>query len=140
LTASDPGRAIEEISEEECLDLLGRNNLGRIAIVVSKQPLIFPVNYAMSGRIVVFLTSTGTKLFHGPEAKVAFEIDGYEPSTGVGWSVVVQGVAHDATDLYDDVSWAARAVSPEPLAPGSRPYRMAIEPTRITGRRFRSQR
>jgi nitroimidazol reductase NimA-like FMN-containing flavoprotein (pyridoxamine 5'-phosphate oxidase superfamily) len=129
--------AIEEISEEECVHLLERNTLGRIAIVVSKQPQIFPVNYAMSGRIVVFRTSAGTKLFHAPEATVAFEIDGYDPSTGVGWSVVVQGIALDATDSYDDTSWAAHAASPEPLAPGPKLFRMAIEPTRITGRRFR---
>jgi nitroimidazol reductase NimA-like FMN-containing flavoprotein (pyridoxamine 5'-phosphate oxidase superfamily) len=129
---------MEEISEEECLSLLEQNTLGRIAVVVSKQPQIFPVNYAMSGGIVVFRTSSGTKLFNAPEAKVAFEIDGYEPSTGVGWSVMVQGVAHDATDSYDDISWAARAASPEPQAPGARPYRIAIKPTRITGRRFHS--
>jgi len=140
LTPPDTVAAMEEISEEECLRLLERNTLGRIAIVVSKQPQIFPVNYAMSGRIVVFRTSAGTKLFHAPEAKVAFEIDGYEPSTGVGWSVMVQGVAHDATDSYDDVSWAARAASPEPVAPGAKPYLVAIQPTRVTGRRFRSQR
>lgn len=106
--------------------------------MIGNQPQIFPVNYAMSGRIVVFRTSAGTKLFHAPEARVAFEVDGYEPSTGVGWSVVVQGIAHDATDSYDDISWAAHAASPTPLAPGAKPYSVAIEPTRITGRRFRS--
>lgn len=72
------------------------------------------------------------------EARVAFEIDDYDPSAGVGWSVMIQGIAHDATDSFDDISWAARAASPHPLAPGSKVYRVAIEPTKITGRRFRS--
>ena len=56
---------------------------------------------------------------------------------GRGWSIVVQGVAVDATDSFDDVSWAAHAAAPWPLAPGMKPFRIAIEPTKITGRRFR---
>jgi len=137
MTKSESMSALEEIAEEECLEILDRNSLARIAIVVKGQPQIFPVNYAMSGRIIVFRTAAGTKLFHAPEANVAFEIDDYDPSTGVGWSVMIQGVAHDATDSYDDISWAARAVSPHPLAPGVKVYRVAIEPTKITGRQFR---
>lgn len=129
---------VEEIAEEECLEILDRHSLGRIAIVVRAQPQIFPVNFAMSGRIIVFRTAPGTKLFHAPEARVAFEIDDYNPPTGVGWSVMVQGIAHDATDPFDEISFAARAASPHPLAPGAKVYRVAIEPTKITGRRFRS--
>ena len=128
---------LEEIAEEECLEILDQHRLGRIAFVVQGQPRIFPVNYAMSGRIVVIRTAAGTKLFHAPEAKVAFEIDEYNPSTGVGWSVMVQGIAHEATDSFDDISWAAHGASPKPLAPGPKPYLIAIESRVITGRRFR---
>ena len=127
---------LEELSDANCLELLGRSTLGRISIVVGGQPQIFPVNYAMSGRLVVFRTGAGTKLFHAPEAKVAFEIDDFDPITGIGWSVMVQGIAHDATDVYYDVSWAAHAASPEPLAPRARVFVVAVEPTMITGRRF----
>ena len=130
--------AEHEISEEECVEILGRHSLGRIAIVADGQPQIFPVNYAMNGRIIAIRTSAGSKLSHAPTAKVCFEIDEYDSSAGVGWSVIVEGVAVDATDAFDDVSWAARGVAPMPLAPGARPYRIAIEPSRITGRRFRA--
>jgi uncharacterized protein len=140
MARSEPTSSLEELAAEECLEILGRHTLGRIAIVVRGQPQIFPVNYAMSGRLIVFHTAAGTKLSHAPDAKVAFEIDNYDPATGVGWSVMVEGIAHDATDLFDDISWAARAVSPQPLAPGAKVYRVAIEPTRITGRRFRAER
>jgi uncharacterized protein len=129
---------LEEISEAECLEILDGHSLGRIALVVQGQPLIFPVNYAMSGRMVVLRTASGTKFFHAPEAKVAFEIDEYNAATGVGWSVMVQGIAHDASDSFDDISWAAHGVSPKPLAPGAKPYLVAIEPRVITGRRFRA--
>lgn len=134
--SSAPGE-LEEIPAAECLRILEGHSLGRIALVVQGQPRIFPVNYAMSGSVVVIRTASGTKLFHAPEAKVAFEIDEYDPSTGVGWSVMVQGIAHDATDSFDDMSWAAHAVSPRPLAPGAKPYLIAIEAKVVTGRRFR---
>ena len=129
--------ALEEIPEAECLEILDQHSLGRIAVVVDGQPQIFPVNYALSGRIITFRTGSGTKLSNAPGSKVCFEIDGYEPSAGAGWSVMVQGVAIDATDAFDDVSWAARATAPWPLAPGAKPFRIAIEPSKITGRRFR---
>jgi uncharacterized protein len=131
-TATD----MEDISEEECLQLLERHELGRIALLVDGQPLIFPVNYGLSHHIITFRTAHGTKLSYAPGSRVAFEIDEYEPSTRVGWSVVVQGVATDATTALDIVSWIARGATPHPLAPGVKIHRLAIQPTKITGRRF----
>src|ERR1700738_2885902 len=127
---------LEEISEAECLELLGQHQLGRIALVVDGQPLIFPVNYGLSHRIITFRTAHGTKLSCAPGSNVAFEIDEYDPSTGVGWSVLVQGVGVDSTTALDDVSWMARGASPHPLAPGVKIHRLAIKPPRITGGRF----
>jgi nitroimidazol reductase NimA-like FMN-containing flavoprotein (pyridoxamine 5'-phosphate oxidase superfamily) len=137
MKSTEPKGALEEISEMKCLEILGQHSLGRIAIVVDGQPQIFPVNYAMNGRIIAFCTAAGSKLSHAPTSKVAFEIDQYDSISGVGWSVMVQGFATDATETFDDVSWAARVVTPRPLAPGAKPYRVAIEPSKITGRRFR---
>jgi nitroimidazol reductase NimA-like FMN-containing flavoprotein (pyridoxamine 5'-phosphate oxidase superfamily) len=128
---------LEEIAEDECVQLLEQHQLGRIAVVVDGQPLIFPVNYGISNRIIAFRTAHGTKLAHAPGSSVAFEIDGYAPSTRVGWSVMVQGVALDATTALDDVSWKARGARPRPLAPGMKVHRLAIRPTSITGRQFK---
>lgn len=36
--------SLEVLSEEECLGLLASNEVGRLAVVVDGQPLIFPVN------------------------------------------------------------------------------------------------
>ena len=137
MKATGPQNELEEIPQDECLEILGRHSLGRVAIVVDGQPLIFPVNYAMGGRVITFRTGSGTKLSHAPGSKVCFEIDGYDSLAGAGWSVMVQGVAVDATDSFDDVSWAARAAAPWALAPGAKPFRVAIDPSEITGRRFR---
>jgi uncharacterized protein len=136
----ETGTDLEEISEDECLQLLEQNHLGRIAVVVDGQPLIFPVNYALSHRIVTFRTAHGTKLSYAPGSNVAFEIDEYAPSTRVGWSVLVQGETIDATTALDDVSWLARGAAPHPLAPGAKVHRLAIRPTKITGRRFKLDR
>jgi uncharacterized protein len=132
----ETGTNLEEIPEDECLQLLERHDLGRIAVVVDGKPLIFPVNYALSHRVVTFRTAHGTKLANAPGSSIAFEIDEYDPSTRVGWSVLVQGVAVDASTALDDVSWMARGATPHPLAPGEKIHRLAIKPTRITGRRF----
>jgi len=134
----DASSDLEVIPEAECLQLLERHHLGRIAFVVDGQPLIFPVNYALSHRIVTIRTAHGTKLAHAPGSNVAFEIDEYESSRHIGWSVLVQGVAIDATTALDDVSWTARGGTPHPLAPGVRIHRLAISPTSITGRRFKA--
>ena len=120
MKSTKPEAELDEIPEWECLEILDHHSLGRIGVVVNGRPLIFPVNYAMSGRIVVFRTGAGTILAHAPEARVAFEVDGYDESAGAGWSVMVQGIARDATDSFDDVSWAARAAAPWPLAPGAK--------------------
>lgn len=137
MKTNQPEAELEEIPETECLEILDQHKLGRIAIVAGGQPQIFPVNYAMSGRIVAFRTAAGSKLFHAPESRVCFEVDEYDASTGTGWSVMVQGVAVDATDSFDDVSWATHGAAPQPLAPGAKPYRIGIEPSKISGRRFR---
>jgi len=129
---------IAELPEAECLRLLEQRDLGRIALVVDGQPRIFPVNYSMNGRIIAFRTGVGDILAHAPDSKVAFEIDDHDTSSGTRWSVMVEGIARDATESFDDVSWAARATAPEPMAPGSKPFWVAIEPSRITGRRFRA--
>jgi hypothetical protein len=88
---STPDQSIEVLSQEECLLLLGSRDLGRIAFNVEGQPEVFPVNYAMEGRVVVFRTGSGTKLDFVPKTRLAFEVDEWDPKLGIGWSVVVKG-------------------------------------------------
>ena len=132
-----PGPELEEIQEAECLEMLARNSLGRIAFAVEARQEIFPVTYGLRAGTVVFRTAPGTKLSYAPGAQVAFEIDEYDPETGVGWSVVVHGIAYDVTDAGDDFSWAARGAHVTPLAPGAKVHRVAIKSSAISGRRFR---
>ena len=125
-----------EMWEEECLEILGRHSLGRVAIVVDGQPQIFPVNYAINGRTLAIRTAAGSKLSHAPNSKVAFEIDEYDSSAGVGWSVMVQGTIRDITEAADEQALELRRLSPRPAAPGTRNLMLALVASRVSGRRF----
>ncbi len=50
------------LSDDECLALLGANEVGRVGIVSDGQPLVFPVNYVCEGRSIVVRTNVGTML------------------------------------------------------------------------------
>ena len=140
MDASDKPAEFEPIADQECLSLLGLHRLGRVALDVDGRPQVFPVNYALSGRVVVFRTAPGTKLANAPMSHVAFEIDDYDLTTGVGWSVMVKGIAYEITDALDHDSVEARRQLVQPMAPGQRDRWVAIRPDEITGRRFRHHR
>ncbi len=122
--------SMETIAEKECVDLLERHHLGRIVLLAGEQPLIFPVNYAYGDRVIAFRTGPGIKLATASHAHVAFEIDDFDPHTGAGWSVVVQGVAYEITDAVDRQSQLARRLHVRPLAPGQRDHWIGDPPHR----------
>lgn len=85
---------LEVLDRAECLRLLKRSTLGRVAISTGALPVILPVNFGLVDEVVVFRTSAGTKLAAATqEAVVAFEVDDIEPFSHSGWSVLVTGVA-----------------------------------------------
>lgn len=135
MRARKPESQLEEIRAAECWELLGRHEMGRIAIVVGGKPQIFPVNYGLKGKVIVFRTAAGSKLAYAPESPVAFEVDEYDASAGTGWSVMVQGYGRDITEA-DDFSWTARGARVQTAAPGEKLHMIAVDPTQISGRRF----
>ncbi len=128
----------EILDEQQCQHLLASKDIGRIAFSVQAEPEIFPVNYAADGSTVVFRTGEGTKLQLAVMLRVAFEVDDWDAATGVGWSVVIKGVAEEITSGIDPFAMALRSRRVVPLAPGVREYWIAVYPGEITGRRFRS--
>ena len=51
--------AFEALDEEHCLELLKEVEFGRVAIVTGEgRPQIFPVNFAVHGHTVVFITGS----------------------------------------------------------------------------------
>jgi len=124
------------LTEEECLALLGSNQVGRVGVAVDGQPLIFPVNYVLDGRSIVVHTGEGTLLGGASFAAVAFEIDGSDAVRRSGWSVLVQGMGHDITNAVDGLSQRLQKVELFPWAPGAKARLLRIDPRIITGRIF----
>jgi nitroimidazol reductase NimA-like FMN-containing flavoprotein (pyridoxamine 5'-phosphate oxidase superfamily) len=120
-----------ELERAECIALLGEHRVGRIAVVDrDEMPFVVPVNYVLSSETVLFRTHPGTKLDALRRRPVAFQVDAIDEVRRTGWSVLIQGVAHDASP--DDHVVA----HPEPWTEAG-PYWIQIVPRSISGRRFR---
>ena len=65
----------EKLSTDECWRLLSTQQVGRIAVVVGHYPLVFPVNYAVVEKAIVFRTGVGEKLWAIHRSNVTFEVD-----------------------------------------------------------------
>ena len=136
VSASGAARALQTLSEDECWAHLHEHHLGRIAIVVARVPKIFPINYASGEGAIVFRSDSGSKLMHGPGSAACFEIDGYIPASGVGWSVMVSGPLDDITGADDPVSARLRSLAVEPMAPGRHLHWLALRADEVSGRSF----
>jgi hypothetical protein len=131
---SGAGLAVEELPTHESLALLRESPLGRLAVVVDGRPDIFPVNHVVDHGTVVFRTARGSKFWGAAGLPVAFEVDGYDASSGQAWSVVVHGKG-EVLIRSDDVLDAMEL----PIFPwhsGGKPEFVRIVPDEITGRRF----
>ena len=126
---------LEVLERAECLRLLTRHEVGRLAVLDGLRPLLFPVNYALVGEEIVFRTDAGTKLELASRAPVAFEVDELDGDRHIGWSVVVQGEAEEITDYDNRTVRELRALPLFPWAGGEKAHWVRIRPTAITGRR-----
>jgi uncharacterized protein len=134
-----PGQ-LEILGDADCVNLLRSHDLGRLALVDREaRPLIFPVNYFFDEGVIVFRTAPGSKLDLVPGAYVSFEIDGFDPDEGLGWSVLVKGIAHDITNPRGAPTGRMRFWPVRPMAPGAREHWVGIWADEITGRRFQSE-
>jgi nitroimidazol reductase NimA-like FMN-containing flavoprotein (pyridoxamine 5'-phosphate oxidase superfamily) len=131
--------SVQVLTENRCLALLSSHRVGRIAFESEGGIEIFPVNYGIDGAIIVFRTCPGTKLEASPKSAVAFEVDGWDAESGIGWSVVAKGLAEEVTTNIGRVAEHLRSVPVQPVAPGERFHWLAIKPTEITGRQFHVQ-
>ncbi len=118
-------RVIEELSEDQCLNLIAGGGIGRIAYRSRFGPAVLPVNYALLDGAVVFRTAQNGPVdedlrtgITGADYKVAFEIDSIDLATRQGWSVLIQGPAHHVTGAGEDAV-RGPASSPGPQGTGS---------------------
>jgi nitroimidazol reductase NimA-like FMN-containing flavoprotein (pyridoxamine 5'-phosphate oxidase superfamily) len=128
-------RGVEELSSEECLELLAGQQVGRLAVAIRDHPDIFPVNFIVDRGCVVFRTAEGTKLAAAVLGRgVAFEVDGVDESRGEAWSVIVKGHAVELQGMEELFEATGLPLFPWHSSPKHRFVK--IEPVRLTGRRF----
>jgi nitroimidazol reductase NimA-like FMN-containing flavoprotein (pyridoxamine 5'-phosphate oxidase superfamily) len=122
------------LSEHECWDLLKSVALGRLVTSVDGRPEIFPVNFVVQHRTVLFRTAEGTKLISTAiNNHVVFEAD--EHNVVEGWSVIVKGVArsvHTNEELEE-----AESAQLLPWTASEKTHYVRVLPEMVTGRRFR---
>jgi len=127
--------AMEELSTPRCWDLLDSCEVGRLAVCTGGYPDIFPINYVVDDRSIVFRSAEGTKLAAAVLGRaVAFEVDEYDPDHGEAWSVVAKGPAIELGPVVD--LFAAADLPRFPWHASSRPRYVRIRPNEVTGRRF----
>lgn len=131
-------RTIEELSREECLDLLAMHGLGRVAVSFGDgPPIIRPVNYTFdhTTQSVVIRTARGSK-FHAllRESHASFEIDGVDERSRTGWSVIIRGITEEIVDGRD--LRRLKECGLEPWAPGDKPHWVRIRAWTVSGRRI----
>jgi nitroimidazol reductase NimA-like FMN-containing flavoprotein (pyridoxamine 5'-phosphate oxidase superfamily) len=121
------------LSESECWNLLASVALGRLVTSVEGQPEIFPINFVVQDRTVLFRTALGTKLVSTAiNQRVLFEAD--EHNVAEGWSVIVKGTARILrTD--DEIEKAERAQL-IPWTATVKQHFVRIHPQSVSGRRF----
>jgi hypothetical protein len=109
--------------------------LGRLVTCVEGHPEIFPVNFVVQRRTVLFRTAEfASKLFTVVmNAQVAFEADDH--NVAEGWSVIVKGTAQ-VLNTSGETEEAQRAQL-LPWTAGDKPRYVRVFPSEITGRRFR---
>lgn len=131
-------RELQHIERSECLGLLASHRFGRLAVNVSgRAPAIRPVNYIFDApsQSIVFRTAVGSKL-HGMlvSEQAAFEIDGLDPPSRTGWSVVVTGVTEEVVNPLE--RRRLERLPLDPWAPGDKPHWIRLRVWTVSGRRI----
>ena len=132
---STPANGIEHLDDDQCWALLETTSVGRLAVDLAGRPDIFPINFICDDRTIVFRTAAGTKLAGAALMHhVAFEIDGFEPTERVAWSVVMHGWAQQIERMHD--VYDAQDLPLFPWVAYPKPNFVRITPRELTGRRF----
>lgn len=96
-------RGLRVLDLDECLRRVVAAPVGRIAFAHDGEIVVLPVNHTLDGMDVVYRTSWGAKLQMAiRNARVGFEVDGYDESLQRGWSVLIQGTATVVDDTQDE--------------------------------------
>ena len=129
----EDSQSISILSETECWDLLSSVALGRLVTSVDGQPEIFPLNFVVQHRTVLFRTAEGAKLVSAAiNNRVLFEADDHGVTEG--WSVIVKGTTR-ILRTHEEIDEAERAQL-LPWTATAKQHYVRVRPLSVTGRRF----
>lgn len=136
--APGPLTLLETLAPGECRRLLAAGGIGRIAFPTASGLMVLPVNYRMVTGTVVLRTGAGSLIAaHGDDA-VSFQVDHIDDALHQGWTVLVRGQAHRVLQR-GELQHLEENCDLQPWPAGVHDLYVRIVPTRITGRRVRSQ-
>jgi nitroimidazol reductase NimA-like FMN-containing flavoprotein (pyridoxamine 5'-phosphate oxidase superfamily) len=127
--------ALRTLSPAECFDLLEPGGVGRVGFASADGIMMLPVNFAVTGKAIIFRTAPDTLLALFANAQVSFEVDHLDGALHEGWSVLVHGRAHQVID-EPEVKRLEDRTHLQPWAGGARDVYVRITPIRISGRRI----
>jgi nitroimidazol reductase NimA-like FMN-containing flavoprotein (pyridoxamine 5'-phosphate oxidase superfamily) len=126
-------RALRTLSPAECFGLLELGGIGRVGFAAADGIMMLPVNFAVTGKAIIFRTAPDTLLAIYANGQISFEVDHLDEALRAGWSVLVHGRAHKVTDERG-VKRLEDRIHLQPWAGGARDVYVRIAPTRISGR------
>jgi nitroimidazol reductase NimA-like FMN-containing flavoprotein (pyridoxamine 5'-phosphate oxidase superfamily) len=92
---------VHELTDAECLEVLSRSQVGRLACSFEQQPYIVPTNFAFDGRFIYAFTTLGQKVeWMRANPLVCFEVD--EVRSRSRWtSIIIFGRYEELLDEPD---------------------------------------
>jgi nitroimidazol reductase NimA-like FMN-containing flavoprotein (pyridoxamine 5'-phosphate oxidase superfamily) len=126
---------LRKLSPEECFELLELGGVGRVGFTAAGGIMMLPVNFAVTGKAIIFCTAPDTLLALYADGPVSFEADSLDLALREGWSVLVQGHARTVTDERE-IRRLEERTHVEPWAGGARDVYVRIIPGKISGRRI----
>ncbi|HET8795930.1 MAG TPA: pyridoxamine 5'-phosphate oxidase family protein [Arthrobacter sp.] len=128
-------RVGEDLTVDECWNLLTTQQTGRVGFVRENAVNIFPVNYTVLDRGIYFRTAEDGDIGRSlPLEPGAFQVDVVKTAEMAGWAVLAQG----AVELIEDEELLTKlwgSAMEEPWASGRRTSFVGIRPVSVTGRR-----
>jgi nitroimidazol reductase NimA-like FMN-containing flavoprotein (pyridoxamine 5'-phosphate oxidase superfamily) len=129
------GSALEQLSKDECLQLMASVSVGRIIYTRRALPAVELVNFAFDHGDIIIRTEGGGKLAAATQHSiVAFEVDCLDAAQQTGWSVTAIGQSQEVTDSGDIARLQAIGLSS--WAAGVRDHFIRISPEILNGRRL----
>ena len=128
---------LTDLTDAEIWDQLASSGLARIAWNTGSGPQILPVSVVThEGSVWLRTTAHSAMAEQVDESPVAIEIDDIDPTTHIGWSIVVRGRA-EAIYHEDDVP--QEVTSLRAWAGGHRPLWIRVHAATVTGKRLTTE-